>query len=239
MTGFPLTAAGNDEDDEGSMIKIRLLSFLASTYLRWVGLTSRIVWVNRSIRDDLEATGKGFIYAFWHGRQVFLAYLHRGDRVHPLISRSEDGEIIAHVCRSFQLEPIRGSSSRGASQAVLKLKDQIENGDRIGVTPDGPRGPLRQVQPGALYLAQVTGRPIVPICYGAMKKWVFKGWDEFMVPKPFNRIAVIYGEPIRVGPQDSLDQKAAELQRALNHVMHEADVISRGECHDEKALAPS
>ncbi len=71
-----------------------------------------MIWVNRVIREELEAEGKGFIYAFWHGRQVFLTYLHRGDRIHPLVSQSKDGELIARVCRAFGLEPVRGSSSR-------------------------------------------------------------------------------------------------------------------------------
>jgi lysophospholipid acyltransferase (LPLAT)-like uncharacterized protein len=221
------------------LIKIRLLSFLASAYLRWVGATSRIVWVNRSVREDLEASGKGFIYAFWHGRQVFLAYLHQGDLIRPLISQSADGEIIARVCRSFGLKSIRGSSSRGASEALLKLQDEIKAGARIGITPDGPRGPLREVQPGALYLAQVTGCPIVPVAFGAKKKWVFKGWDEFMVPKPFNRIAMMYGEPITVGREDSLERKAVELKRALNYVVHEVDVISLGECNEEPVGLPT
>ncbi len=214
------------------MLKTRLVPWLATIYLRWVGLTSRIIWTNRSFREDLEAQGKGFIYAFWHGRQVFLAYLHRGDQIHPLISQSVDGEIIAQVCRFFGMKPVRGSSSRGASQAVLELQNYLKAGERIGITPDGPRGPLREVQHGALFLAQSTGCPILPVAFGARKKWVFKGWDEFIVPKPFNRIAVVYGEPISVPGGGSLEQKADELKRALNDVAHEADEISEGECHD-------
>src|SRR5208283_4047455 len=104
------------------MIKARLFSFIANLYLRFVGVTSRIFWVNRSIRNELETTGQGFIYAFWHGRQVFLVYLHRGDRIRPLISRSRDGEIIAKVCESFDIQPVRGSSSRGGMEAVLDMK---------------------------------------------------------------------------------------------------------------------
>jgi lysophospholipid acyltransferase (LPLAT)-like uncharacterized protein len=214
------------------LIKTRLISFLARTYLRWVGASSRIVWVNRSVRDEMEASGKGYIYAFWHGRQVFLTYLHRGDGTHILISKSRDGEIIAQVCRAFGLRTIRGSSSRGASESVLKMKNALESGEKVGITPDGPRGPLREVQPGALYLAQATGCPIVPVVYGARKKWVFKSWDEFIVPKPFNRIAAMYGEPMYVKPEDSLDRKAVELRQVLNHLSHEVDVISRGECDD-------
>jgi lysophospholipid acyltransferase (LPLAT)-like uncharacterized protein len=108
----------------------------------------------------------------------------------------------------------------------------VKAGARIGITPDGPRGPLRSVQPGALFLAQATGAPIVPVAYGARRKWLFKGWDEFLIPKPFNRIAMIYGEPITVAPGDSLDHKATDLQRALNEVMHDADEIAQGECHE-------
>jgi len=88
-------------------------------------------------------------------------------------------------------------------------------------------------------LAQSTGAPIVPVAYGARKKWMFKGWDEFMVPKPFNRISIVYGEPINVGLSDSLEIKTAELKRALNDVMHQADEISEGECHDAPVGIPS
>src|SRR5688572_15041249 len=94
-------------------LKSIFLSFLISSYLRWVGRTSRITFVNRSVREELEAQKRGFIYAFWHGRQAFLTYLHKNDQIHPLVSKSTDGELIARVCRSFGIEPVRGSSSRG------------------------------------------------------------------------------------------------------------------------------
>lgn len=199
-------------------------------YLRLVGLTSSIIWVNRDVRDELESTGKGFLYAFWHGRQVFLASLHKNDRIHPLISLSRDGELIAQVCRSFGLEPIRGSSSRGGAEAILELKSILETGDRIGITPDGPRGPLREVQPGIVFLAQKTGLPIVPVAYGAKRRWIFGGWDEFIVPKPFNRITMVYGEPLYIRPDDDIQKKSQELKEALNGVMGEADSIAGVSC---------
>jgi lysophospholipid acyltransferase (LPLAT)-like uncharacterized protein len=198
-----------------------------------VGATSRIIWVNRIIREDLEKEGRGFIYAFWHGRQVFLTYAHQNDHVHPLISHSRDGELIARVCRSFGMDPVRGSSSRGGVEAVLELKAILEEGDRVAFTPDGPRGPLRQVQPGVLFVAEKTGRPIVPLTYGSKRRWIFKGsWDEFVVPKPFNRIAVMYGEPIYVKPGDNLEKKALELQEALDRVTQEADSVAGVGCCD-------
>ena len=192
-----------------------------------MGGTSQIIWVNRSIREEQEASGKGFIYAFWHGRQVFLVYLHRKDRLYTMISQSRDGELIARICRSFKLGAVRGSSSRGGREAFVELKRLLESGNRVAFTPDGPRGPLRQVQPGVLVLAQMTGRPIVPVAYGARKKWIFNGsWDEFIVPKPMNRIAMAYGEPIDVKPSDNLEMKAAELARALDEVTRKADSVA-------------
>jgi len=194
-------------------------------------MTSQIVWVNRVIREEQEATGRGFIYAFWHGRQVFLTYLHRGDRIHPLISQSKDGELIARVCRAFGLTAVRGSSSKDGAKALLEMKTILDTGDRLGFTPDGPRGPLRQVQPGVLFMAQQSGRPIVPVAVGAKRQWVFKGrWDEFIVPKPFNRISMVYGEAFQVAPSDNLDVKAAELKKVLDDVAKEADSIAGVSC---------
>ena len=98
--------------------------------------------------------------------------------------------------------------SRRRAAAVLKLQEELKAGAIAAITPDGPRGPLREVQPGALHLAQVTGCPIVPVAFGARRKWVFNSsWDEFIVPKPFNRIAVMYGEPITVESEDDSGEK--------------------------------
>ena len=211
-------------------IRTVILSWLAAQYLRLVGATSRIVWVNRTIRQELEDTREGFVYAFWHGRQVFLAYLHAGDRIHPLISQSRDGELIARVCRSFGLEPIRGSTSKGGAEAILEIKRAVEAGDRVGFTPDGPRGPFQQVQAGALFIAQKTGRPIVPVACGSKKSWTFGSWDRFVVPKPFNKIAMVYGEPLIIGSEDNLDRRAIDLKLALDAVTREADSISGAAC---------
>lgn len=114
----------------------------------------------------------------------------------------------------------------------MELKAILEKGERIGFTPDGPRGPLRSIQPGVLFLAQKTGKPIVPVAYGAKKRWIFKkSWDEFVVPKPFNHISMVYGEAIRVSDTDDLNMKADELRLALNRVTHEADtLIGAGRC---------
>ncbi len=207
------------------MIKLWLLPFLGATYLKFVALTSRIVWKNRAIRDELEHTRKGFIYVFWHGRQLFLVCLHRNDQIHPLVSKSEDGELISRVCKKFNLNTIRGSSSRGGVPAILELKETIRQGERVGITPDGPRGPLHEVQSGCLYLAQKLDCPIVPVAYSAKRKLIVGSWDEFMIPFPFNRISMVYGKPIWVKTNEEIPQKAKELQAALNDVTQQADTL--------------
>jgi len=121
---------------------------------------------------------------------------------------------------------IRGSSSRGGAQALLALREVLKTGDRVGFTPDGPRGPLQEVQPGVLFLAQKAGVPIVPVAYGARSAWVFGSWDRFLVPTPLNRIVMMYGEPLRVAPHDSLEERAVALQQALNIVTASADAAA-------------
>jgi len=114
---------------------------------------------------------------------------------------------------------------------MLKMRELLAAGERVAFTPDGPRGPLRRVQPGVLFLARKTGLPIVPVAYGAKRRWIFKGgWDEFIVPKPLNRIAVVYGEPMRVNPDDDLDRKAGELAAAMNDAARKADIVAGATC---------
>jgi hypothetical protein len=99
----------------------------------------------------------------------------------------------------------------------------VQSGERIGITPDGPKGPREDVQDGVLYLAQKTGAPIVPVAYGAKRCWIFNSWDRFMLPQPFNRIAMAYGKPIYIGAQDNLERRAVELKEALIQVTNEVD----------------
>ncbi len=150
--------------------------------------------------------------------------------IHPLISLSTDGELIALVAQAFGLPPIRGSSSRRSIAALKELIKTVRSGHHLGMTPDGPRGPLREIQPGTLFLARKTGRPIVPMAYGARKKWIFRGWDEFLVPKPFNRIVVVFGEPIWVNLSDDMDEKKKVLKNSLDFVMKEADRVAGVGC---------
>ncbi|MBI3013180.1 MAG: DUF374 domain-containing protein [Elusimicrobia bacterium] len=196
---------------------------IAWLYLHCVGKTSRVLWVSRHQRTVLEERSDPVIYAFWHGRQFFFPYVYRNEPASVLVSRSKDGEIIARVMRLFGLGAVRGSSSRGGVRALVELKRVLESGVTVGVTPDGPRGPQRTVASGILYLAQKTGKPILPVTYSAKRKMIFHGWDDYWVPFPFNSIVVRYGHPIFISESDDLQKKSEELRRELDRITSESD----------------
>ncbi len=126
------------------------------------------------------------------------------------------------------MDPVRGSSSRRSVGVLLQMQKFLEKGDAVAITPDGPRGPRYHIAPGVLYAAQQTGVPILPLGCGSKRKWTFNSWDRFEVPKPFNRIAAVYGAPIFIGQGDDLTERAAELKSALDVVSSEADRLAMG-----------
>lgn len=200
------------------------LGYLFSTFIK---LTTSLTVVRGEIRDRLRSKNQRFIYAFWHQRQVFFTVSHRGDHMSMLISKSVDGEMIAEtIRRCCGVASIRGSSSRGASDAVRGLITALRSGLDIGITPDGPKGPKEEIKEGIMYLAQKLGVPILPITNAQTNRIILKGtWDQFQIPLPFGRSVVVYGEPIHIGANDDLKLKAAELKAALDAITAEAEAF--------------
>lgn len=208
-----------------SRIKTRLISWLGWLFIWFVGKTSRIKIINSPEFLKLKEEDKNFIYASWHGRQLFLVYSHRLQNICLLISESQDGEYIARIANYFGLQWVRGSSSHGGSRALIKMKKKIDGGTTGAFTPDGPRGPFQKVQLGVIYIAQKTGRPIIPLTFGARHKKIIKNWDEFLIPYPFNHIVVINGDPLYILPEDDIELKAKQLEDILNNMNRQADEL--------------
>ncbi|NQU10521.1 lysophospholipid acyltransferase family protein [bacterium] len=165
------------------------------------------------------------IFAFWHNRIFLMPHLFRKywrrrgrARVAVLVSRSKDGSLLAGVLAAFRLRCVRGSTSRGGTEALRELTRLVEAGYDVGITPDGPRGPRYAVQPGVVNLAQLTGVPIVPVSYDVSWKYTFHSWDAFQLPLPFGRCRVRVGVPLVV-PRDAdsalVEHKRLELERDL------------------------
>lgn len=177
----------------------------------------------------LYEAGRPCIFVLWHGRLLPLGYLHRGEGVVGLISRSNDGEYLAEMLRRWGFVPVRGSSSRGGSAALRELIGYARAGRSIAITPDGPRGPRQRLKPGVLVAAQLTGLPLVPVAAGASRGWWLGGWDRFLIPRPFARIRVAYGAPVEIpreltpGAQaDYMNRVEAELNRLTRWVDQDA-----------------
>ncbi len=200
------------------------LGYLFSTFIK---LTTSLRVIHGENRQRLRDQNQRFIYAFWHQRQVFFTVSHRGDRMAMLISKSVDGEMIAEtIRRCCGVISVRGSSSRGASDAVRGLIKALRSGLDIGITPDGPKGPKEEIKEGVMYLAQKLGVPILPVTNASSNRLILKKtWDQFQIPLPFGRAVVVYGQPIIVGPLDDLKLKAAELKLSLDLITTEAEAL--------------
>ncbi len=206
----------------------RVVPYLAYLYVTFVGWTTRSLVLRADIPETVHRTGERFIYAFWHQRQIFFTWSHRNVSAAVLVSKSKDGELIARTMELSRIGAVRGSSSRGGAVAAREMVEMLRSGTDVGITPDGPRGPAREAKEGAVKVAQLSGMPIVPIANALSHKVeISKAWDRLQVPLPFGRAVVIYGEPLRVRPDDDLAAKAAELKAAIDALTAEADRLIR------------
>jgi lysophospholipid acyltransferase (LPLAT)-like uncharacterized protein len=151
--------------------------------------------------------------AFWHGRILPATYYFRRRGIVVITSENFDGEWIAGIIERFGYGTARGSTSRGARKALRQLTRDMAAGNPAGFTVDGPRGPARVAQPGAVWLAKVTGNPVLPFHLEASRFWTLNSWDRTQIPKPFATVALVVGEPFTV-PRDA-DDAAIEASRQL------------------------
>ncbi len=206
----------------------KLVPYLAYSYVTFIGWTTRQRVIRADIPLKVHEAGQRFIYAFWHQRQIFFTWSHRDVSAAVLVSKSKDGELIAKTMELSRIGAVRGSSSRGGAIAAREMVEILRAGRDVGITPDGPRGPAREVKEGAVRVAQMSGMPIIPIANALSHKLVVtKSWDRLQVPLPFGNSVVIYGEPVRVSADDDLGAKAAELKAAIDALTDEADRLAR------------
>ena len=168
--------------------------------------------------DAVRASGRYPVMAFWHGRILPAIYFFRHRDIVVITSDNFDGEWIAKIIHRFGYTTARGSTSRNAARAALGAKRRMEEGHAVGVTVDGPRGPALVAQPGAIWLAKVTGNPIVPFHIEASPHWTASSWDRTQIPYPFSRVSVVVGEPFVVPPdadEAGLEASRVELERRL------------------------
>ena len=191
----------------GKAVRIALSAWLGLAAVRLLGMTWRITRHNDAGWRALRAAGKNYVMAVWHGEMLPAIWAHRGEGMVALVSEHSDGEIIARVIAGIGFGASRGSTTRGGARALLTLIRALESGLTAAFTPDGPRGPRHELQPGLLAAAKRAGVPIVLIGVAVNRYWQFRSWDQFLLPKPFARVSLAYSNPAVVDP-DAVDVSA-------------------------------
>ncbi len=201
-----------------------LVSGVAGALARLWFSTCRITIYNRDVyRDYLLNPSRNMIGATWHRGAIFSVYFFGPAHPYFLISKSDDAEYLARFARRMGAFPIRGSSSRGAAPALHRMTRLLSaKGGKFATVPDGPQGPRFEAKPGLILLAQKTGVPIIPMAWSANMVYTFrKSWDRTMVPLPFSRVRVAFGEPIhvpRAGGKAGALLYTRKVQEVLNNL---------------------
>jgi lysophospholipid acyltransferase (LPLAT)-like uncharacterized protein len=207
-------------------IEGRLARWLIALLFPLFRLWSRTITYTIDDRCGLRTASMSWrvIGALWHNRLLLFPYaiwrfVPQRRASAALISASRDGDIIADVVRRFGFRPVRGSTSRKGTGAVLEIADVLAAGTDVLITPDGPRGPAYRVGPGIIFLAQKTGVPIMPINIEYSSCWRARNWDRFIVPKPFSSVHVTFADLHYVAQTSSDEEFEAERKRLEDVLM--------------------
>jgi lysophospholipid acyltransferase (LPLAT)-like uncharacterized protein len=189
---------------------------VAWVLIKFIGMTQRLEVRNLKNVEDIFNEKGNVIFAFWHNRFMMIPYLYRrlfGNKESvTLISQSRDGEFLVRGLKYFRPYLVRGSSSKGGSEALKKLVSEIREGKDCIITPDGPRGPRYEVQGGTASLAVLSKTPIIPVSYSSSRKKILNSWDRTIITLPFGKTVVIFGDPI----YPYIDGKRIDMEE-LNH----------------------
>ncbi len=225
----------------GNSIVQYLIGRAIGCYMLFVGVTTRWTRLNRQAAEPFwEPDGGKVIGCIWHGR---FALIHKMWSFGPtvpkakmLISQSREGGIVAHTSRTVGAEVIRGTAakgrqSKGGVEAMRAMARHIEGGGVIAVTPAGPRGPRMRAKRGPIQLAKLAGAPLLAVTWATSNRIVFdKSWDHFILPLPFGRGALVWGDPIAPPPIDATDAEIEavrlKLEEEMNRIAREADRIA-------------
>lgn len=241
VMGPELQIAWRDGKPEGTPLSrwlaFRFVPFVAAHVIKLLAFTLRVerrgeAAVERLVRDDQR-----FVLAFWHRRLLMMPLAYPFQRrasdgtfrgVAILSSDSKDGERSAATWRWFGIHAVRGTAGRSGSQALVKMIQAVKQGWDLGITVDGPRGPRQKAKPGVLAVSRKTGAWIVPVCVAYASAWTLKTWDALLVPRPFSRVVVRYGEPFRVDGGDAESGSLEALEACLNEMERWAEEVERG-----------
>ena len=209
-----------------------LISLVGSIYILTVYKTSKVNLKNRKKIENLLERKESFIYSFWHDQLLMCPLTWQSNSsIKVLISKHRDGDIIAQLISNLGFEAIRGSThktnkikNKGGLLSARKMIKSLKNGISIGISPDGPKGPRHKVSEGILSISRLSKSVILPVGIGFKKKWVLNTWDKFIIPKPFNEITVVWGDPISaITNEKNNHQFKIKLESKMNNLTAQAN----------------
>src|SRR5262245_7116136 len=211
--------------------KAALIATTGAPLIRVLRATYRWRVEGFSHYESIVASGKQPIFAFWHGRILPATLFWKNRGIVVITSQNFDGEWIAGIIRRFGYGTARGSTSRGGARALVQLRRDLADGKPAAFTIDGPRGPARVGQPGAVFIAGATGHPILPLHIESSRFWTMKSWDRTQVPKPFSRVGVAIGEPIPVADssESAIESTRVRLEAMLAALEQRAGELISGD----------
>lgn len=189
--------------------------------------------------DPIHGVGGQRIYVFWHEYILIPLYMRGHCNLTMLLSKHKDADILFRVAHHMGFECVRGSTYGGATEALLELSRRGQH-MHLAITPDGPRGPRRQLAQGPVYLASKLGLPIVPFGMGLDRPWRAKSWDRFAVPRPGSRARAVVGPEIYIPPglsRPELEERRLGVETLLNSLCDEAEAWATSGERREGAVA--
>ena len=205
--------------------QVAAIAAIGAPLVALLGLTLRLRVDGREHLDAVGGPGRPYVLAFWHGRILPMTFFFRDRGIIAIASENFDGEWIARILGRFGYGTARGSSSRNARAATLQLVRDVREGRPAAFTLDGPRGPARVAKPGAVWLAGVTGAPLLPCHIEAERSWELRSWDRAQIPRPFSRVHLVVGAPMTVarGMNDAAQAEACrDLEAVLDRLRRRA-----------------
>lgn len=203
--------------------KVRALALLLSAVVRLLHATLHVTVQGERDFETVREKHGSVILVTWHGQSLIPVAHRRGRGYTGLVSLSRDGELLTEYFRRMNWRTIRGSTGRGGARAAIQAVKMLKSpGMTLSVTPDGPRGPARKVQPGVVFLAKMSGKPLIPVGIHVRRAWHARSWDRFVIPKPFSRVMWLYGDPIFVGSEEDTEAMCLRIEEAINRLEAQA-----------------
>jgi lysophospholipid acyltransferase (LPLAT)-like uncharacterized protein len=199
-----------------------LAACIAFCYIKLVFITSKWDYIGKEIFEEYIKNNKPFIVSFWHGHLLMLACAWQWQKpFYMLISNHRDGRIISKTMECFGIKTISGSTDKQGFQAARQIIKTLKDGNIVGITPDGPRGPREEVSDGILQMAKLTKADIIPIAYSASHLKKLNSWDKFRVALPFAKGIFVVGKPIQAST-DLIVMKQ-QLEQGMKRAENKAD----------------